>query len=231
VEPFELAVRKVAPLARQLAAQYPLEFFSIGGGIGIVYQQALASGAREWWQTPAAAGILTPASYAGRLVPLLRSLGLKVLLEPGRFLVGNAGILATRVEYLKRTGQKTFVIVDAAMNDLVRPAFYEAYHEIVPVKRKGGKMVPADVVGPVCESSDYFCKDRPLAKVGGGEYLALMSAGAYGSVMGSNYNSRPFPAEVLVNGAQAALVRERQPVARLWEGERLAAWQTGALLK
>lgn len=228
VRPFELAVRKVAPLARQLAAHYPLEFFSIGGGVGIVYEQALASGAKEWWQTPAAAGILTPASYAAALVPLLRPLGLRILLEPGRFLVGNAGILVTRVEYVKRTGLKTFVIVDAAMNDLIRPAFYEAYHEIVPVKRKGGKMAPADVVGPMCESSDCFCQDRPLAKVGGGEYLALMSAGAYGSVMGSNYNSRPFPAEVLVNGEQAALVRERQPVARLWEGERLAPWQTGA---
>jgi diaminopimelate decarboxylase len=227
VEPFELAVRKVAPLARQLAAKYPLEFFSIGGGIGIVYQQALASGAKQWWQAPAAAGIITPASYAAALVPLLRPLGLKILLEPGRFLVGNAGILVTRVEYVKRTGQKTFVIVDAAMNDLIRPAFYDAYHEIVPLKRKGGKMVSADVVGPICEASDSFCKDRLLPKLGGGEHLALMSAGAYGSVMGSNYNSRPFPAEVLVNGEQAALVRERQPVARLWEGERLAAWQTG----
>jgi len=97
----------------------------------------------------------------------------------------------------------------------------------VPVKRKGGKMAPADVVGPMCESSDSFCQDRPLAKVGAGEILALLSAGAYGSVMGSNYNSRPFPAEVLVSGDQAALVRERQPVARLWEGERLAPWQTG----
>ena len=226
VRPFELAVRRVAPLARQLAAKYPLEFFSIGGGIGIVYEHALASGAKQWWQTPAAAGILTPASYAAALVPLLRPLGLKIFLEPGRFLVGNAGILVTRVEYVKRTGQKTFVIVDAAMNDLIRPVFYEAHHEIVPVKRKGGKLVAADVVGPICESSDYFCKERPLPKVGGGEYLALMSAGAYGSVMGSNYNSRPLPAEVLVNGEQAALVRERQPLARLWEAERLAPWQT-----
>ena len=225
VTPFRQAVERVAPLAQRLAARHGFEFLSIGGGLGIVYESALASGAAAWWRTPAGRGILTPAGYAAALVPLLRPLGLKILVEPGRFLVGNAGILVTRVEYVKRTGHKNFVIVDAAMNDLIRPAFYDAYHEIVPVRRKPGATVPSDVVGPICESGDYFAKDRPLPKVGEGDCLALLSAGAYGSVMGSNYNSRPLPAEVLVDGARAALVRERQPVAAIWAGERLAPWQ------
>ena len=150
----------------------------------------LASGAKGWWSGPNAKGILTPESYATELVPLLRPLGLRILLEPGRFLTGNAGVLLTRVEYIKKTGKKNFVIVDAAMNDLIRPAFYDSFHEIVPVVRKGGATIPSDVVGPICESGDTFAKDRPLPKVGEGDLLAFMSAGAYGSVMGSTYNSQ-----------------------------------------
>jgi len=157
-------------------------------------------------------------------VPTLKELGLRILIEPGRFIVGNAGILVTRVEYVKRTGRKNFVIVDAAMNDLIRPAFYDSYHEIVPVKRKAGATVHSDVVGPICESGDYFCKDRALPKVVEGEYVALLSAGAYGSVMASNYNTRPLPAEVLVHGKEAALVRKRQPVPAIWDLERVARW-------
>jgi diaminopimelate decarboxylase len=223
--PFELAVQKVLPLARRLAERYGLEFFSIGGGLGIVYQPALASAAADWWQSPAAKNILTPAKYAARLVPLLQPLGLKILLEPGRFISGNAGILVTRVEYVKRTGRKNFVIVDAAMNDLIRPAFYDAYHEIVPLTKKGGAKISSDVVGPICESGDYFCKDRPLPKLGEGDAIALLSAGAYGSVMGSNYNARPLPAEVLVNGKKFAAVRERQAVEKIWTDEKIAPWQ------
>jgi diaminopimelate decarboxylase len=224
VLPFEKAVRKVLPLARRLQEKHPLEFFSIGGGLGIVYQPALASGSDHWWKTPAAKNILTPAKYAARLVPLLRPLGLRILLEPGRFISGNAGILITRVEYVKRTGRKNFIIVDAAMNDLIRPLFYDAYHEIVPLVRKTGALVNSDVVGPICESSDYFCKDRPLPKLGEGDYLALLSAGAYGFVMASNYNTRPLAAEVLVNGKHAAVARERQPVTEIWSGEKIAPW-------
>jgi len=224
VLPFEKAVRKVLPLARRLQEKHPLEFFSIGGGLGIVYQPALASGSDHWWKTPAAKNILTPAKYAARLVPLLRPLGLRILLEPGRFISGNAGILITRVEYVKRTGRKNFIIVDAAMNDLIRPLFYDAYHEIVPLVRKTGALVNSDVVGPICESSDYFCKDRPLPKLGEGDYLALLSAGAYGFVMASNYNTRPLAAEVLVNGKRAAVARERQPVTEIWSGEKIAPW-------
>ena len=224
VAPFEKAVRKVLPLARKLAEQYELDFFSIGGGLGIVYQPALASGAAAWWKSSVAKDILTPEKYASRLVPLLEPLGLKILVEPGRFIVGNAGILVTRVEYVKRTGKKNFVIVDAAMNDLIRPAFYDSYHEIVPLTRKGGATISSDVVGGICESGDYFCRDRPLPRVSEGDYLALMSAGAYGFVMASNYNARPLAAEILVNGRRAAVARERQPVKEIWSGEKVVAW-------
>lgn len=224
IAPFEKAVQKIAPLARRLADKYGLEFLSIGGGLGIMYQTALVSGAENWWKSSSAKNILTPAKYAQSLRPLLQSLGLKILIEPGRFIAGNAGILVTRVEYLKRTGHKNFIIVDAAMNDLIRPAFYDAYHEIVPLVRNGGSAMKADVVGGICESGDFFAKDRPLPKVSEGDYLALLSAGAYGFVMASNYNSRPFAAEILVNGKNYAVVRERQPVPNTWAGEKIAPW-------
>jgi diaminopimelate decarboxylase len=224
VDPFAAAVRKIVPLARQLKDRHGLEFLSIGGGLGIVYQPALASGAPRWWRSRPAIRILTPRTYADRLVPMLQSLGLRILIEPGRFIAGNAGILVTRVEYVKRTGRKLFLIVDAAMNDLIRPAFYDAYHEIVPLTRRAGPRIKSDVVGPICESGDFFCKDRPLAKVRPGEYLALLSAGAYGFVMASNYNTRPLAAEVLVRGRRADLVRARQAVREIWAGERLAPW-------
>ncbi|MBI4325344.1 MAG: diaminopimelate decarboxylase [Chloroflexi bacterium] len=224
VQPFEMAVRKVVPLVTRLAGRYPLEFFSIGGGVGIVYEQALASGAAAWWRSSKARNILTPARYAAALVPLLQPLGLRILLEPGRFITGNAGILVTRVEYVKRTGPKNFVIVDAAMNDLIRPAFYDAYHEVVPLRRKRTALICSDLVGPICESSDFFCKDRPLPKVVAGEHLALLSAGAYGFVMASNYNSRALAAEVLVHGRKSAAVRERQPLAALWALEMVPSW-------
>ena len=224
VKPFELAVKKLLPLVTKLNAKYNFEFFSIGGGLGIIYNPALASGDAKWWQSPAAKGLLTPATYAATVVPLLKPLGLRILIEPGRFIVGNAGILVTRVEYVKRTGKKNFVIVDAAMNDLIRPAFYDSYHEIVPLTKQGGATVSSDVVGPICESGDYFCKDRPLPQVGEGDCLALLSAGAYGSVMGSNYNSRSLPTEVLVHGKQSAVVRTRQPVEAIWADESVAGW-------
>lgn len=225
VKPFELAVAKVVPLVAKLAKKYNFEFFSIGGGLGIVYNPALESGESAWWKSASAKSILTPEVYAKTLVPLLKPLGLRILIEPGRFIVGNAGILVTRVEYVKRTGKKNFVIVDAAMNDLIRPAFYDSYHQIVPLARNGSKAtVSSDVVGPICESGDYFAKDRPLPKVGEGDYLALLSAGAYGFVMASNYNSRGTAAEVLVNKNQAAVVRPRQPVEEIWATESIPAW-------
>jgi diaminopimelate decarboxylase len=226
VNPFDKAARKVLPLVRRLQDKHGLEFFSIGGGLGIVYNPALASGPAQWWKSSAQAKhILTPQKYADRLVPLLKPLGLRVLIEPGRFISGNAGVLVARVEYVKRTGKKNFLIVDAAMNDLIRPAFYEAYHEIVPLTHRNGGMIKTDVVGPICESGDFFAKDRPLPKLGEGDHLALLSAGAYGFVMASTYNTRSLAAEVLVNGNKAGLVRERQPVEEIWSGEQIASWQ------
>ncbi|MCP5517191.1 MAG: diaminopimelate decarboxylase [Verrucomicrobiales bacterium] len=225
VDPFEQAVRKVAPLARELADRHGIEFLSIGGGMGIVYRPALASGPATWWLSKEGRKVLNPTAYAGTLMPLLQPLGLKILLEPGRYLVGNAGILVTRVEYAKQSGHKTFLIVDSAMNDLLRPALYDAYHEIIAVERRARRTVVADVVGPVCESGDTFCRDRPLPLMEEGELLAVLSAGAYGSVMSGNYNSRPLAAEVLVHGKRAAVVRERQPVEAIWAGEKTASWQ------
>ena len=224
VGPFEQAVRKVLPLIQRLKEMHGLEFFSIGGGLGIVYRSALASGSAAWWRSAQGRNILTPERYAARLLPLLKPLGLRILMEPGRFISGSAGVLLARVEYVKRTGKKHFLIVDAAMNDLIRPAFYDAYHEIVPLTRRTGSFIKSDVVGPICESGDFFCHDRPLPRTGVGESLALLSAGAYGSVMASNYNTRPFAAEVLVNGAQAALVRRRQSLSDIWRAEKLAPW-------
>ncbi len=224
VAPFEAAVRKALPLVRELAARHDLEFFSIGGGLGIVYRPALASGSPAWWRTAEGSAIMTPARYADRLTPLLRPLGLKILIEPGRFIAGNAGILVSRVEYVKRTGRKNFVIVDAAMNDLIRPALYDSYHEIVPVTRRKGVLVSSDVVGPICESADYFCKDRLMPKLGEGDQLALLSAGAYGFAMASNYNTRAMAGEVLVDGKRAAVVRPRQRLEEVWASERIPAW-------
>ena len=224
VDPFEAAVQKVIPLFEKLAPKYAFEFLSIGGGLGIRYQDALESGSPAWWKRPQSAKILTPQRYAERLVPLLQPLKVRVLIEPGRFISGNAGMLVTRVEYVKRTGKKNFVIVDAAMNDLIRPAFYDSYHEIVPLRKNSSKTISSDVVGPICESSDFFCKDRPLPKVDSGEYIALLSAGAYGSVMGSNYNTRALAAEVLVNGNKSALVRERERLEDIWRLERTPGW-------
>jgi diaminopimelate decarboxylase len=142
------------------------------------------------------------------------------LLEPGRFLVGNAGVLLTRVRYLKQTANKKFVIVDAGMNDLIRPALYQSYHEIVPVREPGEEhRESVDVVGPVCESGDFFAQDRELPAVNEGDVLALMSAGAYGFTMASNYNSRPLPAELLVEGRDTRLVRRRQTMEDLVRDE------------
>jgi len=145
---------------------------------------------------------------------------LKLLLEPGRALVGNAGVLLTRVEYLKRNLDRHFAVVDAAMNDLMRPALYDAFHDIRPVRPRAGAACRYDVVGPVCETGDFLGKDRELA-LEAGDLLAVMSAGAYGMSMSSNYNSRPRAAEVMVDGGTMHLIRERESIATLYAGERL----------
>jgi diaminopimelate decarboxylase len=224
--PFVEALDKVAPFAAELRAKFGITYFSIGGGLGIIYRDALASGQSAWWESqPESKRPLTPEAYGAALAPRLRGLGLKVLLEPGRFLVGNAGVLLTRVEYLKRGQGKNFLIVDAAMNDLVRPAMYDAYHEIVPLHRDTTRRaLTADIVGPICESGDCFAKDRQIQEVGEGEYVALMSAGAYGQVMASRYNTRAIPAEVMVKGSAFELVSGRESFEQMIAGERIPAF-------
>ena len=219
--PFREAVEKVAPLASRLKQSHGIEFWSIGGGIGIIYQESLVSGSVDWWENqPQDQRPLTLARYGEELVPLLRDLGLKILLEPGRAIVGNAGVLITRCLYEKHGSAKTFRIVDAGMGDLIRPALYEGHHEIVPLTEAAdGKRVKMDIVGPICESGDFFCQDRELPDIHEGDLIALMSAGAYGFVMASNYNSRPLPAEVLVEGGSATLIRKRQTFEDLIAGE------------
>jgi diaminopimelate decarboxylase len=213
-KPFVQAIEKMLPLVKQLKSDCGIEFFSIGGGLGIVYQGSLESGDKVWWKEDGSKHALTIADYAKAIIPLLKALPVRVLLEPGRFLVGNAGVLLTRVLYVKKTPLKTFVIVDAGMNDLIRPALYQGYHEVVPVREAKDQLVAnVDVVGPVCESGDFFALDRPLPEVETDEVLALMSAGAYGFTMASNYNSRPLPAEILVTGSEAKIVRRRQTYA------------------
>jgi len=222
IAPFIEAVDKIAPLAQQLKETHGIEFWSIGGGIGIIYKEALASGRADWWENqPESGRPLTIEQYGAELVPRLKDLGLKILVEPGRFIVGNAGVLLTRCLYQKKGAAKTFRIVDAGMNDLIRPALYEGHHEIVPLQQPTNDARSAvDVVGPICESGDFFCQNRELPDFKPGDFVALMSAGAYGFAMASNYNSRPLPAEVLVNGAAASVVRERQTLDDLIAGER-----------
>ncbi len=198
-KPFASAAEKVAPMVRDLKSKYGIKFFSIGGGMGIIYRHALGSGSGTWWHDhggePSA---FTVGDYAEAIVPPLRDLGIRTLVEPGRFLIGNAGVLLTRVRYIKQTGGKKFAIVDAGMNDLIRPALYQSYHEIVPAKQpkteRERKISKIDIVGPVCESGDFFALGREMPEVHEGDLLAIMSAGAYGFVMASNYNSRPLPA-------------------------------------
>ncbi len=209
VTPFVMAVEKIAPIAARLKETYGIEFWSIGGGIGIIYDGCLASGEKKWWDEHPQQ--ITIKSYAQALIPLLKPLGLRILLEPGRRLVGNAAVMLTRCVYEKKGEVKTFKMIDAGMNDIIRPALYEGYHEIHPVREHpSGDTIVADIVGPICESGDFQAQDRSIPDVKPGELLAEMSAGAYGFSMSSTYNSRPLAAEVLVDGSTFALIRRRQ---------------------
>ena len=172
-----------------------LKFIDIGGGLGIKYGD----------EEPA-----DPAQWARMIVPVLKETGCKLIIEPGRSLIGNAGILLTRVLYIKTNGVKTFVIVDAAMNDLFRPSLYGSYHDILPVTDTNAEKQVVDVVGPVCESGDFIAKDRSISMPKEGDLLAVMSAGAYGMSMSSNYNSRPRAAEVLINKDTMEMVGRRE---------------------
>ena len=230
-KPFASAIGKVAPIVRELKSRYGIKFLSVGGGMGIVYQRALESGSGKWWHEHGSESFaFSVRDYAGAIVPPLRELDVRILVEPGRFLVGNAGVLLTRVRFIKKSGAKKFAIVDAGMNDLIRPALYRSYHEIVPVEEaktsrcKIENREKIDIVGPVCESGDFFALDREMPELHEGDLLAIMSAGAYGLVMASNYNSRPLPAEALVRGNQLALIRKRQTWEDLVAGEIDPNW-------
>ena len=216
LEPFEEAFRLMAELTARLKAQgHNIRHLDLGGGLGVPY--------RGTNDVPP-----HPDEYAGMVKRTLGHLGLKYVLEPGRMIVGNAGILVSRVIYVKDTIENFFVIQDAAMNDLIRPTLYDAYHEIIPVKEapEGTMVVTADVVGPVCESGDYLARARRLAKPEQGDLLAIMTAGAYGAVQSGTYNTRPLVPEVLVKGDKWSLVRPRQTYEELIGLDRLASWQS-----
>jgi len=209
VAPFADAVARIAALVKTLRERsIEVRLVDVGGGLGIRYRA----------ETPP-----SHAEYATVLLPPLRELGVTVLLEPGRSIVGNAGVLVARVVDRKDTGEKKFVVIDAAMNDLIRPALYDSYHEIRPVNeaRLGDPAEKVDVVGPVCESGDFLAKDRDLARTEEGDLLAVMSAGAYGFAMASNYNTRPRAVEVLVDGDRYTIVRRRETYEDLVAGETI----------
>ncbi len=209
VQPFADALDKVAPLCAELKATYAsFRYLDIGGGIGIRYRPD---------QEP-----LAPELYAEKIIPRLRATGLSVVLEPGRFLVGNAGVLVCRVQYVKQNANKAFAIVDAGMNDLIRPSLYEAFHEVRAVTRREGNL-HGDLVGPICESGDFLALDRDLPAVREGDLLAVMSTGAYGFSMSSQYNSRPRAAEVMVDGSRGTVVRRRETWDDLVAAETLPA--------
>ena len=207
VPPFVDALERIHDLVVRLQAEnFQIRYLDMGGGLGITYND----------ETPP-----EPRHYAGALTEGLRDLDVTLLLEPGRVIVGNAGILLTRVLYLKSTNEKNFVVVDGGMNDLIRPALYGSYQAVQPVRPRNGTRFTADVVGPVCESGDFFAKDRDLPAIEPGDLLAVMSAGAYGFVMASNYNTRPRPPEVLVDGEQLHIVRARETLEDLVRGEQI----------
>jgi len=186
-----------------------LEHIDVGGGLGIIYDD----------ESPP-----LPVEYARAIVGALKGTSLKLILEPGRVIVGNAGTLITRVLYRKKGKAKEFVIVDAAMNDLIRPSLYHAYHAVWPVVRTRRKKIRADVVGPICESGDFLAEDREMTDAKKGELLAVMSAGAYGFSMASNYCSRPRVAEVMVKGDRFHIVRARETYEDLIRGESIPAF-------
>ncbi len=209
VTPFVESLKKVLTMVQTLAEQgIPLRYVNIGGGLGITYSD----------ETPP-----EPKDLAEAISPLVRDLKCVLIMEPGRVIVGNAGVMLTKVLYAKDGEAKRFLIVDAAMNDLIRPSLYDAYHDIRPVYEKValGEKKTVDVVGPVCESGDFLAKDRVMPTMGAGELMAVMSAGAYGFVMSSNYNSRPRVPEVLVHEGQYHVIRSRESYEDLVRGEQV----------
>ena len=214
VQPFVDALEKLVGFVKELkSAGIDIQYVNIGGGLGITYKD----------ETPP-----LPKDVAQAIRPLLKDSGCTIVMEPGRAIVGNAGILVTRALYHKKSGEKRFLIVDAGMNDLIRPSLYEAYHDIRPVVQSAGaEEAVFDVVGPICESGDFLAKDRRMPEVKRGGLLAVMGAGAYGFSMSSNYNSRPRVAEVIVRGNDYHIVRERETYEDLVRGEKVPQWLEG----
>lgn len=213
VAPFVATVEIIAGFVRKLRkAGIDIRYIDIGGGLGITYRN----------ERPP-----DPAEYAGAILSAISDLGVTLILEPGRVLTGNAGILVTEVLYTKETKEKNFFIVDAAMNDLQRPSLYGSYHEIVPLARGDRKTTVADVVGPICESGDFLARDREMPILRRGDLLAVFSSGAYGFAMASNYNSRPKAVEVLVDGASYEVIRERETLKDIVRGERISSFLKG----
>ncbi len=210
LSPFVEAVGRLKILMEELKSQgIRIKYLDLGGGLGITYKDE---------EPP------LPEEYTSTLARELEGLDLTLIMEPGRVMVGNAGILLTRIIYLKDTPLKNFIIVDAAMNDLIRPGLYGAYHGILPVAESGPPVANFDVVGPICESTDWLAKDRPLPRLNPGDLLAVMSAGAYSYTMASNYNARVRPAEVMVSGDRYAVVRDRETYLNLTKGQRLPSF-------
>jgi len=206
VEPFRESLSMIRDLAKMLRGNgLDIRYINIGGGFGIPYQKE---------EVP------YPRDYARALEPILKESGCTVILETGRMIVGNAGVMMTRVLYRKRTGDKDFLVVDAAMNDLIRPSLYGSFHEILPVWNRGREEETVDVVGPICESGDFLARGRSMPRAEPGDLLAVMSAGAYGFSMSSNYNSRRRAAEVMVDEERFGVVRERETYEDLVRGER-----------
>jgi diaminopimelate decarboxylase len=214
VKPFAVAMERVAELTRALRADgHAINYVDAGGGLGIAYENQSLPGFAQY-----------VASYAQALLGPLKGLKVHLLLEPGRCVVGPAGALVTRLLYKKTNGKKKFLVVDAAMNDLLRPALYHAYHEIVPIKASGtsseqGKRETVDVVGPICETGDFFAREREMPIMQEGDLLAVLDTGAYGMAIASNYNTRPRPAEVLVDGKSVKVIRRRETITDLVHGE------------
>ncbi|MBL7156960.1 MAG: diaminopimelate decarboxylase [Candidatus Omnitrophica bacterium] len=206
--PFRHAIKKVLGFVDE--NKISIEYLNVGGGLGIVYS----------FEKPQ-----TAASFARKIAPIIKRSKLKLIFEPGRFISGNSGIMVTKVLYRKKNGRKNFIIVDSGMNDLIRPSLYRAYHTILPVTKPAGSLKKAkfDIVGPICESSDFLGKDRVLPVLKKGDLFAVMGAGAYSFAMSSNYNSRPRAAEVLVDGTRFAVVRKREAYKDLVRGESVRA--------
>ncbi len=207
IAPFNDAVKIIKDLLLKLNKRgFDIRYLDLGGGLGITYENEMPP---------------HPSTYMNSIKEILKGYNGKVVFEPGRVIIGNSGAFITKVIYNKSTGHKNFIIVDGGMNDLIRPALYEAYHEIVPVIKKTGSKIKADIVGPICESADFLGKERTFHSIDEGDYLAVLSAGAYGFSMSSNYNSRPRAAEILVDGDKFYTVREREKYEDLIEKENI----------